>query len=57
MHSIIGSVCCRPDDGVAEYDVVIVGTGIVGLGTAVEMISRYPNLTYAVLDKETTVGK
>ena len=57
MHSIIGSVCFRPDDGVAEYDVVIVGTGIVGLGTAVEMISRYPNLTYAVLDKESSVGK
>ncbi|KAI0225872.1 L-2-hydroxyglutarate dehydrogenase, mitochondrial [Lamellibrachia satsuma] len=43
-------------DGVPEYDVVIIGTGIVGLGTAMEMINRYPNLKYAVLDKETKVA-
>ena len=34
-------------------DVVIIGAGIVGLATAWKLISRYPRLSLAVLDKET----
>lgn len=46
---------CSQD--IPEYDVVIVGTGIVGLATAQELIQRYPKLTFAVIDKENHVGK
>lgn len=46
---------CSQD--IPEYDVVIVGTGIVGLATAQELIRRYPKLTFAVIDKENHVGK
>lgn len=41
---------------IPEYDVVIVGTGIVGLATAQELIQRYPKLTFAVIDKENHVA-
>nr|CAB3260134.1 L-2-hydroxyglutarate dehydrogenase, mitochondrial-like [Phallusia mammillata] len=35
-----------------KYDVTIVGGGIVGLATARELIHRWPNLSYAVIEKE-----
>lgn len=35
-----------------RYDVVIVGSGIVGLATARELLARHPDLTLAVLEKE-----
>ena len=40
-----------------EYDVVIVGAGIVGMATARELILRHPNLTFAVLEKEKEICK
>jgi L-2-hydroxyglutarate oxidase len=40
-----------------RYDVVVVGAGIVGLATAMEMLKRRPNLKLAVIDKETDVSK
>jgi len=39
-----------------DLDVLIVGAGIVGLATAWKLISRYPRLSLAVLDKETKVA-
>jgi len=36
----------------ASYDLVIVGGGIVGLGTARELILRHPALKLAVVEKE-----
>lgn len=39
-----------------EYDIVVVGAGIVGLATAREMSLRYPNLKFAVIDKEHSVA-
>lgn len=39
------------------YDVVIIGAGIVGLAVSRELLSRYPRLRLAVLDKEPSVGQ
>lgn len=36
----------------ASYDLVVVGGGIVGLGTARELILRHPTLKLAVVEKE-----
>jgi (S)-2-hydroxyglutarate dehydrogenase len=41
---------------VAQYDVVVVGAGVIGLATARELQSRRPGLRIAVLDKEPVVG-
>ena len=43
--------------GVRSYDVVIIGAGIVGLAVSRELLSRYPRLRLAVLDKEPSVGQ
>ena len=40
-----------------SYDVVIIGAGIVGLAVSRELLSRYPRLRLAVLDKEPSVGQ
>jgi L-2-hydroxyglutarate oxidase LhgO len=39
------------------YDVVVVGAGLVGLATAYQLLTRRPDLSVAVLDKETRVGR
>ena len=39
-----------------EYDVAIVGGGIVGLATAREILLRFPEKTVTVLEKETEVA-
>jgi (S)-2-hydroxyglutarate dehydrogenase len=40
-----------------EFDVVIVGGGIIGLATAREILTRAPDTTLAVVDKESAVGQ
>lgn len=35
-----------------DYDLVIVGAGIVGLATAREFLLRYPTLKVAILERE-----
>ena len=35
-----------------QFDITIIGGGIVGLATALEITQRWPNLTLAVLEKE-----
>ena len=39
-----------------EFDITIVGAGIVGLATAMELIKRRPNLRIVVLEKESEVA-
>lgn len=39
-----------------DFDVVVVGAGIVGLATAREILKRYPHLTVAVIEKEGEVA-
>src|ERR1041384_2074369 len=40
-----------------SYDVVIIGAGIIGLAVSRELLSRYPRVRLAVLDKEPSVGE
>ena len=40
----------------ATFDVVIVGSGIVGLSTAQELLQRNPKLNIAILEKEERAG-
>ncbi len=39
-----------------RFDLIIVGAGIVGLATAMELVNRRPDLRLAVLDKEDRVA-
>ena len=40
-----------------QYDMVIVGAGIVGVAAAREISIRYPHMKCAVIDKESSIGK
>jgi len=42
---------------VAEYDVVIIGAGIVGLAAARELLRRKPALRLAIVEKEPEIGR
>jgi L-2-hydroxyglutarate oxidase len=39
-----------------QYDVAVVGAGLLGLATACELLRRHPGLRLAVLDREAEVG-
>ena len=39
-----------------KYDVIIIGAGIIGLATALELSKRYPKYTLAILEKESGVA-
>ena len=41
----------------AEYDVVIIGAGIVGLAAARELLRRKPALRLAIVEKEPEIGR
>ena len=44
-------------DRLRDYDVCVIGGGIVGLSTAREAIMRHPNLTFCLVEKEKELGK
>lgn len=39
------------------YDITIVGGGIVGCATAMELAKKYPKMRMAVLEKENKLGE
>jgi L-2-hydroxyglutarate oxidase LhgO len=41
----------------SDYDVGIVGAGIIGLASARELLRRHPRLKLALLDKEAEIGR
>jgi L-2-hydroxyglutarate oxidase len=41
----------------ASYDIVVIGGGIVGLSTAMELTRRFPRLRLVVLEKEDAVAR
>lgn len=45
------------DQNGGEYDVAVIGGGIVGMATAREMKVRHPNLSFIVLEKEKEICK
>ena len=40
-----------------SFDVIVIGAGILGLAVTRELLTRYPRLSVAVLDKEPAVGQ
>src|SRR6187399_2485316 len=40
-----------------QYDILIIGGGIVGLATALRLKEQKPDLKIALLEKETTIAK
>jgi L-2-hydroxyglutarate oxidase len=40
----------------AHVDIAIIGAGIVGLATALELINRFPGISLSVIEKEMTVA-
>lgn len=53
-HLASAAVSCRRHS--SNYDVVIVGGGIVGLATAQELIARHPDLTFGLVEKESELA-
>jgi hypothetical protein len=51
-----GSRCLSMGSANRNFDMVVVGGGIVGLATARELLIRHSGLRIAVLDKEKVVG-
>lgn len=41
----------------ASYDVVVIGAGIVGLSTAIELARRFPGLRLLVVEKEAAIAR
>jgi L-2-hydroxyglutarate oxidase len=51
-----GRAVYEGDERMQQYDVAIVGGGIVGLATAMKLLSRYPKLKLVILEKEDRIA-
>jgi L-2-hydroxyglutarate oxidase len=40
-----------------SYDIIVVGAGIVGLSTSLQLLRRYPKLKVAIIEKEDLIAK
>ena len=40
-----------------NFDICIIGAGIVGLATAYQLLNKYPNLKIGIIEKEEQVAK
>ena len=40
-----------------QYDLIIIGGGIVGLATALRVLEQRPNLKVMILEKESSIGQ
>ncbi|WP_235689679.1 L-2-hydroxyglutarate oxidase [Fulvivirga lutea] len=40
-----------------KYDIIVIGAGIVGLGTALKLLEKSPNLRLLILEKEGEIAK
>ena len=40
-----------------SFDVIIVGSGMVGMSLAFQLTERYPDLSIVVIDKEPEIGR
>ncbi len=40
-----------------QYDLIIIGVGIVGLATALRVLEQKPNLKVMILEKESSLGQ
>ncbi|XP_075225944.1 L-2-hydroxyglutarate dehydrogenase, mitochondrial-like isoform X2 [Lycorma delicatula] len=54
-NTIMMKFVCLNDE-VPKYDIVVVGAGIIGLGTALELSKRLPRYNICVVDKENYVA-
>jgi L-2-hydroxyglutarate oxidase LhgO len=41
----------------AQYDIAIIGAGIIGLATALKIAERHPRTSILILEKETVIGR
>ena len=41
----------------ADFDLAVIGGGIVGLSTAMQMTERFPGISVAVLEKEPALAR
>ncbi|WP_245806521.1 FAD-dependent oxidoreductase [Francisella halioticida] len=41
----------------SNYNVVIIGAGIIGLSTAWQLLKKYPSLKVCILEKENSLAK
>ena len=39
-----------------QYDIVVVGAGIVGLAASLKLLERHPGLRLAIVEKEATIA-
>ena len=39
-----------------KFDVTIIGAGIIGLGTAISILKKHPNIKLAILEKDNQVA-